>query len=55
MTRREIKSRIKSILKEHLRVKFNSGYPLIVGYDDAIEEIINLWDKGFTYELVKED
>lgn len=40
--KKHLRRRIHEILKEHLRVKFNGGYPIIVGIEYCLDDIMDL-------------
>lgn len=46
MTRDQIKHKIRDIIMRETND--------ILGVDDAVEEIMKLWDQGFIYDLPKE-
>lgn len=52
MTRDRIKDKIEDIIYDHI---WTNGYGdgIMRGIDGAAEEIMKLWDQGFTYELDK--
>lgn len=47
MTRQQIADKIEDIIWKNIHVLDDSGLHL----GDAIEEIMELWDMGFVYEL----
>lgn len=53
MTRNQISDKIYKIILEHTYDEHGEGSPF--GIREATEEIMELWDQGFVYDLEKKE